>query len=468
MIFDSIFPHLPPPSLAFAQLLGVLSLSWRSLAVAAALPALFCSLFTWALVPESAPFLLVHGRYSEAKAALRSLGAGHKDWDRAREGAAALDILIPPTLIDTNSITTLPGDGASASAGAGAGAGAGVSADGAGSVVSSAHVPPRDGGVRLAFATTRSSSSLSSSASSSSSSSCCPSLFSALSDTASALTAFTATARPLYRTPFFTRTLALQAVWAGLSLASYGLALWLPQLLKGAGFGKDRYAGAFLFTLAQAPGCALGTWGIDAPWGGKRRLLVGGAAATAAVGALFALAGGGAVEDDGDDGQGGGGGGVWGGKGVALALICLYQIFTSVVWNTLDVLATVAFPASARSTAFALQAAAGRAGAIMGQFAFSYLVGVAPGAALWLCSGMMGAVALVGVGMGSYADVEGDGEGEEGEEDEAGTASAGEGGGKSEERAVVGGGLRSDASMQNAASHGGMELSDLEMQDDGL
>ena len=188
-----------------------------------------------------------------------------------------------------------------------------------------------------------------------------------------------AIASTLFQGKLFRITLLLQFVWFSLSFSTYGFSVWVPALFAHVGFKSSRFADAFIFTLAQVPACALGTYAVDHASVGRRRLLVAGALLTTLCTGIFAV-----EHSD---------------KTLALVLVCLYQVFTTLAWNALDCLATESFPAPARSTAFALQAAAGRVGAILGQFMFSYLIDVSVTMLLGACAAITVFTALAGLAL---------------------------------------------------------------------
>jgi hypothetical protein len=185
----------------------------------------------------------------------------------------------------------------------------------------------------------------------------------------------------LFQRPHLRPLLLLQFAWFTLSMSTYGLSIWVPSLFAHVGFKSSRFADSFIFTAAQVPACAIGTVAVDHASVGRRRLLVAGALLTTLCTGAFAL-----HHSD---------------KAMALTLICCYQVFTTLTWNALDVLATEAFPAGARSTAFALQSAAGRVGAIVGQFLFSYLIDVSVTALLGACAAITVLTTVAGLALPS-------------------------------------------------------------------
>ena len=85
------------------------------------------------------------------------------------------------------------------------------------------------------------------------------------------------------------RTLASLAIWFLVSVAYYGIFVWVPAKLAGNGFGfVHGYGFLLIVTLAQLPGYALATYGVEA-WG-RRKTLIGFLFASAAACALFTVA----------------------------------------------------------------------------------------------------------------------------------------------------------------------------------
>lgn len=85
------------------------------------------------------------------------------------------------------------------------------------------------------------------------------------------------------------RTLASLAAWFLVSVAYYGIFVWVPAKLAGNGFGfVHGYGFLLVVTLAQLPGYALAAYGVEA-WG-RRKTLIGFLFASAAACALFTVA----------------------------------------------------------------------------------------------------------------------------------------------------------------------------------
>ncbi|WP_045387240.1 MFS transporter [Falsirhodobacter sp. alg1] len=89
-------------------------------------------------------------------------------------------------------------------------------------------------------------------------------------------------------------TLAVGALWFLVSVAYYGVFVWVPGKLVAEGFGFIRgYGFLVIVALAQLPGYALAAWGVDR-WG-RRSTLIGFLLLSAAGCALFTIATSGAL-----------------------------------------------------------------------------------------------------------------------------------------------------------------------------
>lgn len=146
-------------------------------------------------------------------------------------------------------------------------------------------------------------------------------------------------------------TLCMLCVWAVLSLAWYGLGVWLPTVLAASGLAVSPYADAFIAAAAAVPGNAAASWLLDrAP---RRLLLAGSMLATGACVIGVAL-----------------------GRSEAAVLTasCMMNAVSVVAWACTNVLSTEVFPTSVRSSGLGLLSATGRAGSIAGQLLFGHLV----------------------------------------------------------------------------------------------
>jgi len=86
------------------------------------------------------------------------------------------------------------------------------------------------------------------------------------------------------------RTTMILAVWFLVSLAYYGVFVWVPARLAAEGFGFVRgYGFLVLVALAQLPGYALAAWGVERL--GRKPTLIGFLLASAAGCLMFTFAG---------------------------------------------------------------------------------------------------------------------------------------------------------------------------------
>lgn len=146
-------------------------------------------------------------------------------------------------------------------------------------------------------------------------------------------------------------TVCMLCVWAVLSLAWYGLGVWLPTVLSASGLAVSPYADAFIAAAAAVPGNAAASWLLDrAP---RRLLLAGSMLATGACVVGVAL-----------------------GRSEAAVLTasCFMNAVSVIAWACTNVLSTEVFPTSVRSSGLGLLSATGRAGSIAGQLLFGHLV----------------------------------------------------------------------------------------------
>jgi putative MFS transporter len=94
----------------------------------------------------------------------------------------------------------------------------------------------------------------------------------------------------IFAGPLMRQSLLALAVWFLVSVAYYGIFVWLPSHLAGIGYGFVRGQGfLILVALAQLPGYALAAYGVEA-WG-RRPTLVGFLVLSAAGCFLYAAAG---------------------------------------------------------------------------------------------------------------------------------------------------------------------------------
>ena len=139
--------------------------------------------------------------------------------------------------------------------------------------------------------------------------------------------------------------------WFILSLAWYGLGVWLPSLYDRQGVSLSIYADAFISAASSVPGNAAASFLLDrAP---RKWLLF--ASLVGGAGCLLALA---LVQ----------------GEAALIAASSLNNAITALAWNAVNVLSTEAFPTAARSTAMGVLSATGRLGSIAGQLLFGFLL----------------------------------------------------------------------------------------------
>lgn len=148
--------------------------------------------------------------------------------------------------------------------------------------------------------------------------------------------------------------LLLQSCWFTISLASDGIAVWIPSLYEEAGFSTSKYASVFIFSFSQLPAMLICFLLIDHPKYGRERLLFAGCGVAVASTFCFAFSHTSML--------------------FCVVLSCLFELSVTVAFNALDALATESFPTHARATAFAVQSASGRLGAIAAQILFSALI----------------------------------------------------------------------------------------------
>lgn len=140
-------------------------------------------------------------------------------------------------------------------------------------------------------------------------------------------------------------TINLIIVWFTLSFGSYGLATWISVLFEDIGVG-NAYAESFIFALANIPGNYVSVFYVEQI--GRKRLLSYGMFFAGISGLAFACDTKSAV--------------------VVVLFSFLFNAFSVMGWNSLDILSVENFPTTVRTSAMGLLAASGRLGSISAQF----------------------------------------------------------------------------------------------------
>ena len=149
-------------------------------------------------------------------------------------------------------------------------------------------------------------------------------------------------------------TIPLQLLWFCLSFATYGITTWINTLFVSVHL-QNIYFNSFLFALANLPGNIISIMYSDS-WG-RKKMLVGSllGAASGLLSFAFLIYHG---NNDGDDQSN---------KGIVLCA-CLFQMFSIISWNSIDILSSECFPTSVRSAGMGMCTACGRFGGIFAQF----------------------------------------------------------------------------------------------------
>jgi VNT family MFS transporter (synaptic vesicle glycoprotein 2) len=371
--------------------IGWIGASWRVFAALAAAPSITALVLLLLFVPESPRFLNLKGRYAEARAVLLRIS-----WWNRRRGASGADTQIPGLHAlaeqghghqaaqgraagprDCVTATTEPASGAGAAAdieGAPAAAGSAAAVaeaaatsgfDGlaAAREVAAAHARGQIGtGPSAQPEQRRPGHPLCSRAS--------------LADARAGLASTLANSRRrtagLFVRGLRRPTIVMLCVWFVLSLAWYGLGVWMPTLFKSAGVEVSLYADAFITAAANIPGNVAASLLLDRMQ--RKYLLVVSLLLT--MGCTLALA-------------------FLRSEGLVLAASCMMNAVSVTAWNAVNVLSTEAFPTAARSSAMGILSATGRFGSIVGQLLFGGLMSVSVPALLSSVSALLllGAVA---------------------------------------------------------------------------
>jgi len=149
-------------------------------------------------------------------------------------------------------------------------------------------------------------------------------------------------------------TIPLQLLWFCLSFAAYGITTWINTLFVSVHL-QNIYFNSFLFALANLPGNIISIMCSDS-WG-RKKMLVGSllGAASGLLSFAFLIYHG---NNDGDDQSN---------KGIVLCA-CLFQMFSIISWNSIDILSSECFPTTVRSAGMGICTACGRFGGIFAQF----------------------------------------------------------------------------------------------------
>ncbi|KAL7542292.1 hypothetical protein ACHAXR_013393 [Thalassiosira sp. AJA248-18] len=174
------------------------------------------------------------------------------------------------------------------------------------------------------------------------------------------------TLQKLYSPQLLTRTtLPLQMIWFSLSFGTYGITTWINTLFVEIHL-QNIYFNSFLFALANLPGNFLSIIYSDR-WGRKRMLvgsLIGAAGGLAGFATLVYC---GAGDGNGKDGSSSQSDSKARAYGIVLSA-CIFQMFSIVSWNAIDILTGELFPTRVRSAGMGVCTACGRFGAMFAQF----------------------------------------------------------------------------------------------------
>jgi len=178
------------------------------------------------------------------------------------------------------------------------------------------------------------------------------------------------TLQKLYSPQLLTRTtLPLQMIWFALSFATYGITTWINTLFFEVHL-KNIYFNSFLFALANLPGNVMSILYSD-KWG-RKRMLVGsllGAAAGLAGFAILVYCAGVANQKNGPSNART--------YGIVFCA-CIFQMFSIISWNAIDILSGELFPTRVRSAGISVCTACGRFGGILAQFVNARLMMAGP------------------------------------------------------------------------------------------
>lgn len=149
----------------------------------------------------------------------------------------------------------------------------------------------------------------------------------------------------LFGSEYLRTSLVLMTIWFTISFGSYGISTWITLLFADVGISNPYFA-SFIFALANLPGNIISLLFIDIV--GRRWLLSIGMSLAGLSSIGFAM----------NTSE----------PMIVILFASLFNAFSVMGWNSLDCLASEAFPTSARTSAMGLLAASGRLGAMSGQF----------------------------------------------------------------------------------------------------
>lgn len=164
-------------------------------------------------------------------------------------------------------------------------------------------------------------------------------------------------------------TLPLQVIWFSLSFSTYGITTWINTLFHAIHL-QNIYFNSFLFALANLPGNIASILYSDRF--GRNRMLVGSliGAAGGLTGFAFLVHGNGTAADNGEDDDS-----KFNARTFGIVLFaCIFQMFSIISWNTIDIMTGELFPTSVRSAGMGICTACGRFGAMFAQFVFARLM----------------------------------------------------------------------------------------------
>ena len=149
----------------------------------------------------------------------------------------------------------------------------------------------------------------------------------------------------LFGTGLKRTTATLMVIWFTLSFGSYGISTWISVLYENVGISNP-YRDDFIYALANLPGNIISILTIETY--GRRRLLSYGMSLAALSCVGFGV----------------------GSSSVSVVLLCstLFNCFSVIGWNSLDIMSCENFPTAVRTSAMGVLAASGRLGAISAQF----------------------------------------------------------------------------------------------------
>jgi MFS family permease len=131
-------------------------------------------------------------------------------------------------------------------------------------------------------------------------------------------------------------TFTLMIIWFTLSFGSYGLTTWITTLFIAIG-ERNPYQDSFIFALANLPGNMISVLLVDTY--GRKRLLFSGMILAGFCSIGFAFSG--------------------KRKDVVVLCAALFNCFSVIGWNSLDILSVEMFPTSARTSAMGFLAGSG-------------------------------------------------------------------------------------------------------------